>query len=443
VTATAAVPAAFDRPLPSDVGAEQIVLGGMLLAEFAIAEVGEVLRSQDFHRPAHQMIFAAICHLRDRGLPTDPVAVADELAKRGEISRTGGGDYLHDLIAAVPSAANAGFYARIVRDRAVLRRLVEAGTRIVQFGYAQGAVADEALELAAAELDLVAGLTQVAPLESSASLLYRTLDLLGKAADPGLTTGWPDLDDVFRIYKGQMIVVAGRTSMGKSLISLSIAEHIGTDLKEPVLYCSLEMAAVSMMKRRIAARARVDYGRLVKHTLEDADWKRIDEVRHKLQDSRLVIDENPLVSLAQVRAQVRAMARTGNKPKAVVIDLMDLMQDTGKAENRRIAIDGLSRGLKLIAREFDIAVIAVVQLNRGPDLRADHTPVLADLRDSGGIEANADAVLLLYRPDYYDKESPQAGELEVHIGKQRDGQTCVVTLAFRPHYQRADSLGPR
>lgn len=426
----------FERRPPCDIGAEQCALGGMLLAKRAIMDVEDILRGPDFYRPAHGVIYDVILDMYGRGEPVDPITLADELDRRGELARVGQRAYMHDLISAVPTAAHAGYYARIILEKARFRRLIEVGTRIVQIGYG-GGDADEATERAHRELELATELSRVEPLQSSGELLTTVLDQLDKALDPGLTTGWRDLDDVYRLRGSKSIVVAARTGVGKSNMALNLAEHIGTTLLEPCLYISLEMPAEELMMRRIAARARVDLTRLMQHTLEDEDWKRIGKVSGEITESRLVIDDQPLVGLAQVKSRIRAMTRLGNKPRVVIVDLLSLMQEPVRTENRRVAIDALARGLKLIAREFGICVVSLVQINRGPEGRTDKRPLLSDLKESGGLEEHADDVIILHRDDYYETDGcARAGEIDVIIAKHRNGPRFTVTLANQAHYAR-------
>jgi replicative DNA helicase len=430
---------------PHDLEAEQGALGSMLLAKEAFGVVDGIINPCDHYRPAHQLIHEAAREVNSRNEPVDGITVAEQLTRSGQITKAGGRTYLHTLLASVPTAAHAEYYAQIVRRKAMRRRLIEAGTRTVQLGYALDVDDDEILERAARELDKAAAFQSVFRLQTSAELLQETVDDLTNAVDPGMTTGWADVDDVFRIHTSQFTVIGARTAVGKSILALNLAEHIGTDLGESCVYFSLEMKAGELMRRRIAARARIPLDRLMDHTMTDdpgGDWDRLRDAYADLAGSRLVIDENPLVGLTQIKDRIRELVRRGSKPKVVVVDLMTLLQEPAGSENRRIAVDGLSRGLKLIAREFDVAVIAVVQVNRGPEQRSDKRPLLSDLRESGGIEADADNVLLLHREDYYEKEHARAGEMDVFIAKHRNGPTCTVTLAFQPHYARLKNMAP-
>ena len=430
------------RTPPHDIEAEQRTLGGMLLSAAARADVDEIIQPADHYRPAHRVIHEAIVELDGKGSPVDAVTVADLLSKQGDLGRVGGGPYLHTLIASVPTAANAGYYARIVRDKALLRRVIEAGTRAVQMAYDADGDADDIAERAAQEMDAAATGRTVDQLASPEQMLIETLDALTRKADLGLPTGFTDIDYGFSgLQGGQFGVIAARPAMGKTLAAVSIAEHIGTKLAADkgghVVYFSLEMRREELMHRRIAALAQVDLMRLGRHELTEADWDRITRYTGVLTDSRVLIDDNPIIGLAQVKARIRSLIRSGTTPKVVIVDLLGLMQSPkGRQESRQTEVAALSRGLKLIAREHNIAVIAVVQVNRGPEGRTDKRPILSDLRESGQIEADADWVLLLHREDYYERESPRAGEADFIIAKQRQGPQFTATVAFQGHYGR-------
>jgi replicative DNA helicase len=431
----------FDRTPPHDLAAEQCTLGGMLMSRAAIADVGDILRPADFYRPAHQLIHEVIVSLDDQGKPVDAVTVSDELIRRGQLLQAGGGGYLHTILESVPTAANAGYYARIVLECSVLRQVIEAGTRAVQLAYERGGrTAVEVAEEAARLMDAAAAGGPAAALPTSLEMLTDAVDSLDQPVEARLPTGMRDVDDALEVLPSQFGVIAARTSVGKSLAAMGIAEHVGTDLGLDVVYFSLEMGQRDLMYRRISARSGVPLYNITRHQLAPGDEDRIQRQFTALAESRVVIDDNPIVGLPQIKARIRAMARAGTPPRLVVVDLMGLMQEPPGAESRRVAIDALSRGLKLIAREFAVAIIAVVQVNRGPEARSDKRPLLSDLRESGGIEADADWVVLLHRDDYYDPDSPRAGELDWIIAKQRNGPTCAITLTFQGHYARITGM---
>ena len=393
----------FERTPPHDVNAEQCTLGGMLLSAEAIADVEEILSPGDHYRPAHQIVHEAILELHGKGQPADPVAVADLLVKQGKIARIGGHPYLHTLIAAVPTAANAGYYARIVREKAVLRRVIDAATRALQLAYEGHGDADDIAEKAAQQMDAAAAGRTVDQLPSSGEMLAETLESLDRPADLGQPTGWTDIDAGFPGLKGgQFGIIAGRPGMGKTQAAVGVAEFVSTNLGENGVYFSLEMRREELMHRRIAARAQVELLRLTRHELDERDWDRIHKHMGALADSALLIDDEPIAGLPQVRARIRSLIRSGKPPKFAVVDLLGLMQPPkGRSENRQNEVAALSRGLKLIAREFDIAVIAVVQVNRGPEGRSDKRPILSDLREVRGRirRRTPTGVILLHRED--------------------------------------------
>ena len=430
----------FERMPPHDIEAEQRTLGGMLLSPGAVNDVDEILQPADHYRPAHQLIHEAILELNGNGNPVDAVTVADLLTHRGELVRVGGGPYLHTLIASVPTAANAGYYARIVRDKAILRRVIEAATSAIQMAYAAESDADDIAERAAQKMDAAAAGRAIDQLLTSGEMLTETLDALDRPAELGLPTGFADIDAGFTgLGAGQFGVIAARPAMGKTQAAVNVADYVGRT--EDVVYFSLEMRREELMHRRIAAVAQVELMHLTRHELDDADWDRINRHMGALSDSKLLIDDNPIMGLAQIKARIRGLGRAGKPPKVIVVDLLGLMQPPkGRSESRQTEVAALSRGLKLIAREFGISVIAVVQVNRGPEGRTDKKPILSDLRESGQIEADADWVLLLHRDDYYERESPRAGEADFILAKQRQGPVFTATLACQSHYGRFMSM---
>jgi replicative DNA helicase len=427
---------AFERTPPHDLGAEQAALGGMLLSADAIADVVETIAPRDCYRPAHQIVYEAILDLYGRGEPADPVSVADVLARRGELARVGGAPYLHTLIATVPTAANAGYYARIVRDRAILRRLVEAGTRIVQLGYSADGDAVEAItDRARGEVEDAIAAHDRTDLRTTEQITWDVLAALEEAEPRGISTGYLDLTAALTgLAPGEFIVIAARPGIGKSVLGMNIAAHVAIRLGLPVLYSSLEMGADELMMRLYSAEARVPLHSILSRSLDDKNLARIMDAQPKIADAPLIIDDTPTQSLSWIRSQLRKYGRT-SPPALLVVDYLGLIQ-APKAESRQSAVAAISTDLKAIAREFQIPVVALHQLNRNPETRIDRKPMLADLRDSGQIEADADKVLLLHREDAYDRESPRAGEIDVIVAKQRQGPICTVTLAFQGHYAR-------
>jgi replicative DNA helicase len=437
----------FERTPPHDVAAEQCVLGGMLLSKDAISDVIEVIRPQDHYRPAHQVIHEAILDMYGRGEPVDAITVADELAKRGDISRVGDRPYLHTLIATVPTAANAGFYARIVRERAILRRLVEAGTRIVQFGYAGDADADELVDRAQAEVYAVTDRRTTEDYHSLSEIMPGALDEIEAIGSrggvlTGVPTGFADLDSLTNgLHPGQMIVIAARPAVGKSTLALDFARAAAIKHGMATVVFSLEMGRNEITMRLLSAEARVPMHTMRTGQMNDDDWARLARRMSEVADAPLFIDDSPNMSLMEIRAKCRRLKQRHNL-KFVIIDYLQLMSSPKRVESRQQEVSEMSRSLKLLAKELEVPLIALSQLNRGPEQRTDKKPLLSDLRESGSIEQDADVVILLHREDAYEKESPRAGEADLIVAKHRNGPTATVTVAFQGHYSRFVDMAP-
>ena len=590
------------RTPPYDNVAEQSVLGGMMLSKDAIADVVEVLRGNDFYKPAHESIYEAIMSLYGKGEPADAITVADELTKRGELERTGGPAYLHSLISSVPTAANAGFYAEIVQERAVLRRLVTAGTKIVQLGYSQDGEVEVLVNEAQSEIMTVAERRNsedyVVLKDVVESTVQEIEDAGGRSGMQGVPTGFVEFDELTHgLQGGQMIVIAARPAMGKALaldtpiptptgwttmgeisvgdlvlavdgtptrvsaatdvmldrpcyrvsfddgseiiadeehqwlthtraavlvgagaadagsasvvttgqIAASSRRHLvripddarlplchdggiepGTERAivavEPVasvpVRClqvdhpehlflagrtfipthnstfaidiarsaaikhnmttaifSLEMARNEIALKILSAEATLNLQDLRKGTLQDEQWGKIASTMGKLDSAPLFIDDSPNMSLMEIRAKCRRLKQKHDL-KLVVLDYLQLMSSGKKVESRQQEVSEFSRALKLLAKELDVPVIALSQLNRGSEQRTDKRPMVSDLRESGSIEQDADMVILLHRDDVYDKESPRAGEADVIVAKHRNGPTKTIVVAFQGHYSR-------
>jgi replicative DNA helicase len=574
----------FGRQPPQDAAAEQAVLGGMLLSKDAIADVLERLRPGDFYRPAHQNVYDAILDLYGRGEPADAVTVAAELDRRGLLRRIGGAPYLHTLISTVPTAANAGFYAGIVAEKALLRRLVEAGTRVVQYGYAgaEGADVAEIVDRAQAEIyDVTEGRTSedFVPLEQ---LLQPTMDEIDAIASQGgiargVPTGFTDLDEVTNgLHPGQMIVIAARPGMGKALkldtplptptgwttmgdvavgdqligadgnptsvvaatdvmvgrpcyevefsdgtVIVADAEHqwptargievtaalrAGVDVitaarvtalatvgggsqstwgieavrsvdsvpvrcvevsAEDHLYLagegmipthnstlgldflrscsikhrmssvifSLEMSKSEIVMRLLSAEAKIKLADMRAGRMSDDDWTRLARRMSEISEAPLYIDDSPNLMMMEIRAKARRLKQKANL-SLIVIDYLQLMTSGKKVESRQQEVSEFSRQLKLLAKELEVPVVAMSQLNRGPEQRTDKKPMLSDLRESGAIEQDADMVILLHRPDAFERDDPRGGEADLILAKHRNGPTKTITVAHQLHLSR-------
>ena len=378
----------FERTPPHDVAAEQCVLGGMLLSKDAISDVIEVIRPADHYRPAHQLIHEAVLDLYGRGEPADAITVANELTRRGEIARVGGGPYLHTLIASVPTAANAGYYARIVRERAILRRLVEAGTRIVQFGYAGEADADDLVDRAQAEVFAVTDRRVSEDYLSLSEIMPGALDEIEAIGSrggvlTGVPTGFADLDALTNgLHPGQMIVIAARPAVGKSTLALDFARAAAIRHGMATVLFSLEMGRNEITMRLLSAEARVPMHTMRTGQMNDDDWARLARRMSEVADAPLFIDDSPNMSLMEIRAKCRRLKQR-NDLRFVIIDYLQLMSSPKRVENRQQEVSEMSRSLKLLAKELEVPVIALSQLNRGPEQRTDKRPLLSDLRESG------------------------------------------------------------
>jgi replicative DNA helicase len=384
----------YGRQPPQDLAAEQSVLGGMLLSKDAIADVLERLRPGDFYRPAHQNIYDAILDLYGRGEPADAVTAAAELDRRGLLRRIGGAPYLHTLISTVPTAANAGFYAGIVAEKALLRRLVEAGTRVVQYGYAgaEGADVAEVVDRAQAEIYDVADRRlseDFVPLED---LLQPTMDEIDAIASSGglargVPTGFNELDEVTNgLHPGQMIIVAARPGVGKSTLGLDFMRSCSIKHRLASVIFSLEMSKSEIVMRLLSAEAKIKLSDMRSGRMNDDDWTRLARRMSEISEAPLYIDDSPNLTMMEIRAKARRLRQKANL-KLIVVDYMQLMTSGKKFESRQVEVSEFSRHLKLLAKELEVPVVAISQLNRGPEQRTDKKPMLADLRESGCLTA--------------------------------------------------------
>ena len=429
----------FERTPPQDLIAEQSVLGGMLLSKDAIADVIEILRERDFYRPAHELIYDAVLDLYGRGEPADAVTVSAELTKRGDIARAGGAPYLHTLISSVPTAANASYYAKIVREHAIMRRLVEAGTKIVQIGYNVEGEVDDAVDQAQAEVYAVTERRSSEDYVQLSTLLPQALDEIEAISKgigvEGVKTGFKDLDALTHgFHPGNMIILAARPAMGKSTLGLDIARHASIANGLTSVIFSLEMSKSEITMRMLSAEARVGLNNIRAGTLSDDEWSRLARRMGEISEAPLFIDDSPNLSMMEIRAKARRLKQRHNL-KLIVIDYLQLMSSGKKVENRQQEVSEFSRHLKLMAKELNIPVVAISQLNRSPEQRSDKKPMLSDLRESGSIEQDADVVILLHRDDMYDQQN-RTGEADLIVAKHRNGPTRTITVAAQLHYAR-------
>jgi len=384
---------AVDRTPPSDNAAEQSVLGAMLLSKDAIADVVEVLRENDFYRPAHQAIYSAILDLYGRGEPADAVTVAADLTRTGEIGRVGGAPYLHTLVSLVPTAANAGYYARIVKERAILRRLVEAGTRIVQMGYAGEGDVDNVVDRAQAEVYEVTERRSAEDYLPLRDLMDGALTEIEAIANRGgemvgVPTGFADLDSLTNgLHAGQLVILAARPAIGKSTLAVDIARNAAVRHNLTSVIFSLEMGRNEILMRLLSAEAQVALHHMRSGNMSDSDWQKLATKMGTVSDAPLFIDDSPNLTMMEIRAKCRRLKQRHDL-RLVVVDYMQLMTSGKKVESRQQEVSEFSRSLKLLAKELEVPVIAVSQLNRGPEQRTDKRPMLSDLRESGCLTAS-------------------------------------------------------
>ncbi|MEY3972362.1 MAG: replicative helicase [Actinomycetota bacterium] len=437
----APVSAGEARVVPHNIEAEQSALGGMLLSQEAVADVLEVVSGSDFYAPKHELIFNAIIHLFGRGEPTDVIAVTDHLNKQGNLLKAGGADYLHSLSSFVPTAASAGYYAKIVSDKAILRRLINAGTRIAQSGYdSQGEVEDLVNQ---AQSEVFAVVSQTAKddyvgLSESIDFAIRDIELAQNRGGglTGIPTGFTNLDSYTHgLHSGQLVIVAARPSVGKSTFALDIARNAAIRNNQATIFFSLEMGRSEIAMRMLSAESGIYLQSMRKGTLTEGDWAKLAAVRGKINDAPLYIDDSPNMSLVEIRAKCRRLAQQVQL-KMVVIDYIQLMSSGKKVESRQQEVSEFSRALKLLAKELDVPVVALSQLNRQPEQTKDKRPELSHLRESGSLEQDADVVVLLHREGLFEKDHPRAGEADLILAKQRNGPTGTVTVAFQGQYSR-------
>jgi replicative DNA helicase len=433
---------ASEVPSLHDEYAEQCVLGGMLLSADAIADVLPVAKPEQFSA-RHETIYRAILDVYGQGRPADPLIVAAELTKRGEIAKVGGASYLHDLVQAVPTAANAEYYAEIVHEKAVLRELEKAGREIAVMARAQeGELADicnraqtavyTATEVSKPEEgDIPLGDFMENVLDEMEALTNR------KSEISGVPTGFTDLDQLTNgLQPGQLIVIAARPAMGKSTLALDIARCCSIKHNRPSQFFSLEMGRNEIGMRLLSAESRVALHHIRSGTTTDEDWTRLARRMPDVSAAPLYVDDSANITMNYIRSRARKRKAQGGLAM-IVVDYIQLMQSDGKrAENRQEEVSGISRSLKLLAKELEVPVVALSQLNRESEKRQDKKPMISDLRESGAIEQDADMVILMHREDAYEKESPRAGEVDLIVAKHRNGPTATITLANQLHFSR-------
>ena len=442
------------RVPPHSVEAEQSVLGGLLLDNMAWDRAAELLTDSDFYRYEHRLIFSAVAALVQHSRPADVITVFEHLQSLGKADDCGGLAYLNALAQSVPSAANMRRYAEIVRERAVLRKLIGASDEIATAAFnREGRNVSQILDEAESKILKIGeeGSRQQQGPQSMDRLVVALLDRVNELAETdagdvtGVRTGYFEMDSMTAgLQKGDLIVLAARPSMGKTAFALNIAEHVSVKEELPVLVFSMEMGASQLALRLVGSLGRINQQNLRTGRLADDEWGRLAEAVDKLGKVQMFIDETAALTVAELRARARRMARQfGGTLGLIVVDYLQLMSGSGGSdENRATELGEISRGLKALAKELQCPVIALSQLNRSVESRTDKRPMMSDLRESGAIEQDADIILFIYRDDYYNKESKEPGVAEILIAKQRNGPVGTVRLAFLKPLTKFDNLAP-
>lgn len=435
---------------PHSLEAEQSVLGGLMLDEEAWMKVSEIVRAKDFFRPAHQILFETMADLAGLDEPMDAVTVSEKLSGKGLLDKVGGVAYLGELVESTPGTSNVVAYANIVRERSVLRELLAAANRIAERSFMpDGRTSDELLDLAEHEVFEIAenrvqrggGPQKLVPLLQAA---VQRIEKLYETGNPitGLSTGFDDLDKkTAGMQDSDLVIVAGRPSMGKTAFALNLVEHaIMTPGDGGVLVFSLEMPAEQLVMRLLSSLGRIDQTRMRTGDMKEDDWPRFTAAVSQVRDKALYIDDSPAISPNDMRNRARRVAREAGGLRMIMVDYLQLMRGSGAADNRTNEISEISRSLKAIAKEFQCPVIALSQLNRSLEQRTDKRPLMSDLRESGAIEQDADVILFIYRDEVYNPESDDAGTAEIIIGKQRNGPIGFLRLSFIGNLTKFENL---
>ena len=446
--------ASSDRQPPYAPEAEISVLGGMLIDGDAVAKAVEIVDDAMFYREANRRVFRAMARLFQRGQVIDPVTLGEDLSKTEELEGVGGMSYIAELLDAVPTAANIEYHARIVRERALLRRLIEASSHIIRESYDIGErTVEEILDEAEQRIFQVAQSHEREGFVWIKKILYPTFEKIeqlqaAKGGITGVSTGIHDLDEMTGgLQRGDLVIVAARPSMGKTAFVTGVGLHAAISHQTPVAMFSLEMSKQQVVQRMLCSEALVDLGRLLRGRLQDDDFGRLAQAAGHLNTAPVWIDDSGSVSVLEMRAKARRLKADQPDLGLVVVDYIQLMSG-GNAENRQQEVSAISRGLKALAKELDVPIIALSQLSRAPEQRSDHRPQLSDLRESGSLEQDADLVMFLYRPEYYlppleAQEKGLQGKAELIISKQRNGPTGMIDLFFRKESTRFESFSSR
>ncbi|HUH66483.1 MAG TPA: replicative DNA helicase [Syntrophales bacterium] len=438
---------AIHRVPPQNLEAEQSVIGGILLDNQAINTVLEILDADDFYSEANRKIFQAIVELYDRNEPSDLITLSNILKSKKQLDQVGGASYLSSLADNVPSAANIDHYAKILKEKSILRKLIGTATDILGKSYSAGTDIDTVLDEAErAIFDISENKIKPAfsPFKDIIKESVRTIERLYERKElvTGVPTGFDNLDDkTAGLQKSELIIIAGRPSMGKTAFALNIGQHAALEANIPVAIFSLEMSKEQLALRMLSSEARVDSQRIRRGFLGEADWPKLITAAGRLSEAPIYIDDTPAMTVLEMKAKARRLKSSVNLG-LIILDYLQLMRSGGYRESREQEISEISRSLKALAKELDLPVVALSQLNRKVEDRGDKRPQMADLRDSGAIEQDADVIAFIYRDEIYNKSeaNPEKGIAEIIIGKQRNGPTGVVKLLFQDKFTKFDNL---
>jgi replicative DNA helicase len=434
-----------ERTLPHNLEAERSVLGAILIHNDAINSAAQIIDSRDFFRDAHRRIWDKMVGLSEKSLPIDYVTLKDELARSGELEEVGGPAYVTALVDGVPRSSNVDQYARIVKEKSVLRSLIYSASRIVTSAYQAEDDAETLLDGAEkAIFEIAEGRIRqgFVPLRDLVHSSFSTIEKLQqhKGLVTGVATGFADIDEMTSgLQPSDMVIIAARPSMGKTSLALNIALHVGTTTDKTVGIFSLEMSKEQLFMRMLTSEARIDAHRFRSGYLGEKDYSKLSQAMGKLAEARVYIDDTASIGVLEMRAKCRRlMAEAGLH--LVIVDYIQLMQGRGRFESRQQELSSISRSMKGLAKELNVPVVCLSQLSRAPEARSDHRPQLSDLRESGALEQDADVVMFIYREDVYEKSEENQGVASIIVGKQRNGPTGEVQLAFLREYTRFENL---
>ncbi|QBB70033.1 replicative DNA helicase [Pseudolysobacter antarcticus] len=435
------------RVPPHSVDAEQAVLGGLMLAREAWDKIADRITDEDFYRKDHRLIFRGIGELSNKGMPCDAVTLGEWFETQGIAELVGGSGYIIQLANTTPSAANIVAYADIVREKSVLRQLIDAGTEIATDGFQpEGRSTQEILESAEQRVFRIAeagsrGKQGFVSMRGAVTDAFKILQARyeNQGSITGMPTGFTDFDEMTTgLQPSDLIIVAARPSMGKTALAMNMAEYAALKTKKAVAIFSMEMSASQLALRLISSLGRINQQHLRTGDIQEEEWPRVTSAITLLSEAKIFIDDTPALSPIELRARARRLAREHDLGM-IVIDYLQLMQVPGNKENRATEISEISRGMKALAKELNVPVVALSQLNRSLEQRADKRPMMSDLRESGAIEQDADVIVFIYRDEYYNKDSAEKGVAEIIIGKQRNGPTGSVKLTFLGQYTKFEN----